>query len=257
MLAAVLFLTFVQGEYRVDAPFVVQATTQRVISAPFDGILAEVNVKPGSKVIAGETVLASLDTSELVLKQKDLGKERDMHLIEASTARKEGKMGEVQIAQAKAARAQAQLDWVEYQLRQAKITSSITGTVIKGDLTEDVDVPVSKGQELFRVAPIKQRCAELHVRDDRIAEFKVGQTGELATAANPGQYLKFKVTSIDPVAEVIDQQNVFRVHVKLENPPNWLHPGMEGLAKVDAGRASYGWLWTHEAIDWIRMKLWL
>jgi hypothetical protein len=44
--------------------------------------------------------------------------------------------------------------------------------------------------------------------------------------------------------------------VRLEQRPAWLRPGMEGVAKVDIGRAPYGYLWTRDLVNWIRMRLW-
>jgi hypothetical protein len=31
---------------------------------------------------------------------------------------------------------------------------------------------------------------------------------------------------------------------------------MQGVAKFDVGRARLLWLWTHDALDWVRVKLW-
>jgi hypothetical protein len=31
---------------------------------------------------------------------------------------------------------------------------------------------------------------------------------------------------------------------------------MEGVGKIGAGRRRLIWIWTHHAIDWLRLKLW-
>jgi hypothetical protein len=38
--------------------------------------------------------------------------------------------------------------------------------------------------------------------------------------------------------------------------PAHLQPGMEGVAKVDIDRRRLIWIWTHEIVDWLRLKLW-
>ena len=90
---------------------------------------------------------------------------------------------------------------------------------------------------------------------------------ELAAAALPGQKLAFEVQRVHPVAEVADQTNVFPVKVRLTgrvgqdpdaafDPPAWVRPGVEGVAKADAGRKPWIWLWVRDGVNWVRMKLW-
>jgi hypothetical protein len=31
---------------------------------------------------------------------------------------------------------------------------------------------------------------------------------------------------------------------------------MEGVAKVEAGRRSMMWIWTHPVVDWLRLATW-
>ncbi len=64
--------------------------------------------------------------------------------------------------------------------------------------------------------------------ESRIADVEVGQTGRLATASYPDRRIAFEVDRITPVAEVVDGRNVFRVRVRLIDPPAWLRPGMGG-----------------------------
>ena len=48
--AGLLIVTFVKGDFRADATFVVQATERRLVAPPFDGDLAKVYVKPDDEV---------------------------------------------------------------------------------------------------------------------------------------------------------------------------------------------------------------
>jgi hypothetical protein len=31
---------------------------------------------------------------------------------------------------------------------------------------------------------------------------------------------------------------------------------MEGVGKIMAGRRKLAWIWTHDMIDWVRLKAW-
>jgi len=246
---------------RVEATFVLQASEKRVIPAPFEGYLLTVRVEPGDKVTSDVTsdrsILATLDTAELRLKLAAHLAERAGYLKQADLAMRDGKTADEQIARAQAEKLQAQIDLLNYQIAQATIRSPVDGQVLSGDLKRQLGAPVQTGQVLFEVAPLTQQWAELAVPEDRIRDIHPGQQGTLAGVAHPGDYLRFEVERINPIAEVVQQHNVFKVRAKLRGNRPWLLPGMEGVAKVEVGRASYAWLWTRQLVHWLRMKLWI
>jgi hypothetical protein len=49
---------------------------------------------------------------------------------------------------------------------------------------------------------------------------------------------------------------VFEVEASLTAARDALRPGMQGAAKLDVGRGRLLWLWTHHAVDWLRVRLW-
>jgi RND family efflux transporter MFP subunit len=254
--ATLAFLIFAQGPHRVEASFKVQPQARRVVPAPFEGFLDEVAASPGDQVQKGE-VLARLDRSTLELKLSSARADRRQHEKQASLARREGKTAEAQIAKAKARREAARIDLLEHRLEKAVIHAPMEGHVLKGDLERKVGSPVKKGQTLFEVAPLGTLHAELLVPEDRIGYLHEGMEGQMAATSFPGQYLDITVTRIHPVAEVHEKKNVYRTEVRLRERRPWLRPGMEGLAKVDVGDRSYLWIWTHDLVEWVRMKLWI
>ncbi len=255
--AAVSFLMFAKGEYRAEAPFIVEAQEQQVVPAPYDGHLETVGVEIGDMVQSQGTVLATLDTSELRLRLAAARAEAAAYLKQKAVALDEGNTAEAQMAQAQADKLRAEIDLLEYKMQKASVMSRMDGVVVVGDLKRQIGAPVKTGDVLFEVAPLEALRAVLAVPEDQIIDVKVGQQGELATASYPGHRVGFTVERIDPVAEVVDEQNVFRVRVRLFDIPTWMRPGMEGLGKIDLGRRSYGWIWSREVVNWIRMKLWL
>ena len=256
-LLAVLALIFLKGEYRVDAPFVLEATTRRVIPAPFDGYLEAVLVEPGSPVEANRTVLGHLETTEVQLNLAAARAEREAYLTEAAAAMRDSKTAEEKVAQLKAREVEAKIQLLERRIQQAAITSPIGGLVVSGDLKRQVGAPVQTGQVLFEVAPLQGLYAELSVPEDLIAEVREDQRGELATASYPDRRIAFQVRRINPVAEVVNQRNVFKVRVELGTTYRWMRPGMEGVAKVSVGPRRYVWIWTRRLVNWARMTLWI
>jgi len=255
--AAVIFLIFGKGQYRAEAPFVLEATVQQVIPAPFDGYIETVNVEVSDEVEAGTTILGSLDTAELNLSLATAKAEKAGYLKKAAAYMDDGEIAQNQIAKAEADQVDAQIKLLDYQIDQADLVSPISGVVVKGDLKREIGAPVKVGDVLFEVCPLESLRAQLLVSEDLIYDIKVGREGYLATASYPGQRIKFTVERISPIAEVVNQRNVFKVRVTLHETYDWMRPGMEGVAKVSIGERKYAWIWSRKIVNWIRMKLWL
>lgn len=247
----------IPGKYRVESGVVIQPGSFQTVSAPFEGFIDEVLAEPGTRVVAGETVLATLDTTELTL---DLARQeagRLRHEKQADIARRERDEAGVQIARAEAAAADAEARWLRERLSRARIVSPVNGVVLRGELEDRLGTPVRMGDPLFEIAPEQSLVAELRVPDSRIDEIATGQRGQLASASHPGDRIGYTVTEIRPVAELIDGVNVFRVRVELDETRPWMAPGVEGLAKTGAGTRPLLYIWTKDAVNWVRMRLWI
>jgi len=255
-LAGLVVVSVVEAPDRVRAPFEVRAEGRRVVPAPFEGYIREVLVRPGDAVVAGETVLASLETAELRLslaaeEAAMASKER-----EADGARSADRIAEAQIAEAAAREAGARVGLLRHRLAQARIAAPISGVVIAGDLDGLSGAPVRAGETLFEIAPEGSLSARLAVDERRIVDLAVGQRGQLAPASFPQRKIGFTVERIATGAAPEGGRNAFAVDVVLDERPAWLRPGMEGEARVEVGRGSYLRLWTRELTDWLRLKLW-
>lgn len=131
--AAAAFLIFAKGDYQADGSFVLQATQRQVVPAPFDGELKEVHVEVNAEVTKDVTVLAELDDSELRVQLIGAQADRASYLTQAAAARRDGKISDAHIAEAEADKIQAQIDLVNYRIKQARLVAAMSGTVISGD----------------------------------------------------------------------------------------------------------------------------
>jgi hypothetical protein len=78
----------------------------------------------------------------------------------------------------------------------------------------------------------------------------------LALPSLPGKVLPLTVNKVTPVSTAKEGRNYFRVEAQLEQTSPQLRPGMEGVGKITVERRRLVWIWTHEAIEWIRLKTW-
>ena len=266
----ILFMTFVKGTYRAEGTCSLEAVQRQELPAPFDGKIDQVLKKVGDRVAKGD-ILATLKTDELVSDLDKATHEYDQYMVAYKQAASggESKRADAMIAYYQALQAKARLDLDNLRINKASIRAPVDGVVTAGDLESKIGSPVKTGDLLFEVAPLDSLRAELAIPEDRIGDVvkaHIGEhgpaKGELATKESPEAKIPFVVERINPVAEVVGQKNVFKVRVKLQGidplgKDKHLMPGREAVAKIDINERSYGWIWTHQLINWVRMKLWL
>ena len=160
------------------------------------------------------------------------------------------------LAAAQANQARAQLDLVLGKLERINVVAPFDGVVVKGDLSQQLGSPLEQGKVLFELAPLDAWRVILKVDERDIGYVKPGAPGELVLSSLPGSQWPFKVKKLTPIAVAEDGRNYFRVEAELGDAAPKLSPNMEGVAKVDAGRASLLWAWTRPLVDWVRLAWW-
>ncbi len=251
----VIFFAFAKGDYRVSATTTLEGTIQRVVSAPFNGYIAEARVRPGDVIKQGE-LLCLLDDRDLKLERLKWSSEREQLVKQYREAMAKHDRPQVRVIQAKIDQAEAQLSLLDEQLARTKVVAPFNGVVMKGDLSQSLGSPVERGQVLFEVAPLESYRVIVQVDERDIADIGVGQKGELVLPSMPGNTFPLVVDKITPVSTAKEGRNYFRVEAYLENTSKRLRPGMEGVGKITVDRRKLIWIWTHELIDWLRLKLW-
>jgi multidrug efflux pump subunit AcrA (membrane-fusion protein) len=252
---AAAVLLFVPIPYYVAAPARLEGLVQRVVVAPVDGFLEQVNVRPGDVVKSGQ-ILAALAMQDLQAERMKRLSELAQHenVYKAAFARAD--RTQLVINQARAGEAQAQLALVENQLQRAQLRAPFDGIVIKGDLPQQVGAPVRRGEVLLTLAPDERYRLIIEVDERDVALVSAGLQGRLALASVPGRVFDFDVVRLLPVAVAADGRNFFEMEGALQAEGKTLRPGMRGVAKIAAGRRSPAWIATHRLFDWLRLTAW-
>lgn len=249
------FLALAKGDFRVTADMTLEARVLRAAVAPFDGYIGEAPVRAGDVVRAGD-LLATLDDRELRLERTRWGSQLEQLLKQYRQALAERDAAQVAILSAQIDQARAQLGLVEDRLAKTRISAPFDGVVVTGDLSQELGAPVGRGEVLFEVAPLDEYRVVLEVDERDIEQVKPGQSGTLAFTAFPDESFAFTVDKITPVSTPREGRNTFRVEAQLAQTPPRLRPGMGGVGKVEVDRRRLLWIWTHEATDWLRLRLW-
>jgi len=253
---AFLALIFVRVEYRVEAPFILRSSEIVHITAPYKGFISDVLVEVGDPVVESE-LLARLDTSELLLERANILAEIQRFASEAEDAEAELRLSDMRVAQAQREQAQSNLDMVEYRIQQAGITAPFDGIIVEGDLTDRIGAPVEKGDLLMRLSRMDHLYVEMKVDERDIEDIQDSVDGEFAFNSKPDSHFGFAVTRIEPVAVAESSGNIFYLNGEIQpSVEDWWRPGMSGVSKINAGKRSLLWIFTHRLVDFLRIHLW-
>lgn len=257
VLAVIVTVVFVRVPYRIEAPVELAPRVQRVVSAPFDGVLERLGegVEKGAPVVAGQ-VLIHLRTTEL-----ELGVQQALtEMAQASTRRdahiNRGELAEAEQAQAEIDAAAARIELLRHRIERATIRAPIDGVIVEGDFKDRIGSTISLGEPMFVVAQLENMVATIKVPDSDIAYIEEGMAGSLATKSRPGDRYALTVDRIVPLARPEEGGNAFEVRATLADPAAWMRPGMEGLVKLETGDRSIAWILSRRIRDTLRMWLW-
>ncbi len=251
-----------KDDLEISAPLVVEGVHSYTHTAPLDGFLSEVLVRPGD-IVKKNDVLGRLDATQILLEVTALEAEGHIHKSQASQFLQEGKSDEANIASLEAERVDAKLAWARERLLMTELRSSVDGFLVSQDMYAHLGQPVRRGQELFEVTDTEMLRIVAHISETDISDINTARkekilSGEFILTAYPSLYIPFEVERIHPYAITKDQQNGFELRGELTNPPQniTLRPGMEGFAKIKAGKKTILELWTRKVINKIRIFIW-
>ncbi|MFN4171156.1 MAG: HlyD family efflux transporter periplasmic adaptor subunit [Pseudorhodobacter sp.] len=250
-----VILGTVQTGMRITAEAELRGDMQRVAVAPFDGFIAAAAVRAGDTVRAGD-VLAVLDDTDLRLDLLRWESERARLEQEKSTALAAGDRARIAALDAQIARVAADAELARSRLDRVRIRAPFDGLVISGDLSQRLGAPVRQGDDLFQVASGQDLRLDLRVGEYDIGLVEAGATGRLALSGISGAEIAFEVTRIAELASAGAGGTVFRAEARLIDPPPGLRPGLDGVAKVDAGRAPLFHALFRPVTTRLRILLW-
>jgi RND family efflux transporter MFP subunit len=245
----------IKGDFRITADAILEGKTQRVVAAPVAGYLVSASSRAGDTVHKGD-VMASLDDAELKLELSKLGGQLQKYRREYREALSANDLVKIRVSSAQIDQASAEMELTQQQLQQITLIAPYDGIVIEGDLSQKLGSPVERGDTLFKIAPLEGYRIILKVNERSISYVKPGQSGTLALSSMPEELFDLTVQKITAVAKADNGENIFRVEANLNHAPELLRPGMEGVGKINAGKADLLWIWTHDMVDWLRIWFW-
>lgn len=252
---AASLLVFIPLPHQVGGQARIEGAIQRVLVAPADGYIKQVFARPGDAVEAGQ-VLVEMAEQDLQIERRRWASELAQHENAYAAALARADRAQLVINQARADEARAQLALIDQQLGRARIEAPFAGVVIRGDLSQSLGAPVKRGDTLLTVAPVEKFRVIVEIDERDITRIAVGDRGHLALSALPWDRQPITVRRITPMATAVEGSNIFEVEAELDQPENGLRPGLQGVARIEAGHQPLLLGWTQRGLTWLRLKLW-
>jgi multidrug efflux pump subunit AcrA (membrane-fusion protein) len=283
LLAILSALVFVPAEFRVEARGQVKPAIRRDVFAPDDGIVDQILVQHAQSVSAGKLLAQmrkpDLDfefarlTGEMATAAKQLESVQAQRLQSDRSRSKTG--DDMQQLAAKEEELKKLLESLTEQqailVRQRqhlRINSPISGQVLTWRVTQRLEArPVRRGQALMTVVdPEGPWLLELLVPDHHIGYVLAAQEHTRAAlgvtfvlATDPGTTYRGKIARVAMATATNEQlQSTVRVSVDIDaRQIVQLRPNATAVARIECGRKPLGYVWLHDLIEVIRMRLML
>ena len=241
--------------YHVGARAHIEGATQRILAAPVEGFIKQAYVRPGDMVKKNQ-LLIELADQDLILEQEKWESEIVQQENDFSAALARQDRTQYAISQAKATQARAELSLIKQKLERSHIVAPIDGVVLEGDLSQSLGAPVALGDRLMTIAPKDEYRLIIDIDERDIINVGIGKSGLLALSAIPTEKIAFTVERVTPMASVKDGRNTYEVEAKIHNKNIYLRPGLQGVAKIEAGKRSTIWSLSHRIVNWLQLTFW-
>lgn len=256
---AALLGAFVPVPMSTLAPAEIVAAQPALVTAPIDGVIADVLVAPGAWVEKGTPIVRFVDVklrsdAELARRNKNVAEARHFKVMQSAISTQKD-MADLATTKAELDVAVAELAYAEEMLRRAEIRAERSGLLIYSAKSDWLGKPVATGERLMEIGDPARTEIKIELP---VSDAIVLQAGSRVSLFLDGDPLRAIAGSIErtsyrptPTAE---QQLAFRLHAKLTDGEQ-RRIGSRGVARVDGESVSL-WLYLlRRPISAVRQRL--
>ena len=262
--AVVLFVAPIWHD-SVSGHFVLLPVTDSIVRSAVPGMVTKVHASEGQLVAAGTPLLTLQNLpleSAVVRTQADY----DMASSRATSAVLHyGDIGQTASDRDRLARESREL---ALQAAKLEVLSPISGVIMTPRVQDRLGSYVTAGSQLLEVADVTRMRTKIYVSEYDLYKCKIGEPGRVQV---DGQWRKWQATvsAITPEAFELDPTlgeanklkglnppKFYVVDLLIDNSDGHLKPGMNGVARIYAGRHSLAGLVWETASKFAGRKLW-
>lgn len=228
------------------APAEVVSLDAQIISAPIDGVIATMQVRPNEAVVLG-TPLFRLDDTTLRSRADVLAKEVAVADAELGTTSQRAfdhsqSMGELSLLKGRALQRRAELAAVEAQLKRTAVLAPRPGVAIYSDPNDWLGKPVVTGERIMHLADPAKPAMRIQLAVNDAITLAPGAEVKLFLSAFPLSPLTGHITETSYQAKVTDDGiAAYRLMATIDGPTENARLGLHGTAKLYGERVLLGY----------------
>ncbi len=241
----------------VDVSASVESAQTRTITAPLTSTISEVLVSDKDAVIAGETVLAKLDTSEIDIERIGVAAERANAVLERETARAQRDAAVLRNSELEVQRLDARLALLDLQHDSSVIVAPISGIAVLGDLEQRLGASVRQGETLLEISDPSQLRLSLAILESQISKISEDSTGIFRPDFDPGLRLDAAISRISPAVDNSEEIPLILGKATFNAPPAALRPGLRGVFAIDQQYRPIWQVLYRNIRNWVLLRVWI
>lgn len=237
LVAVVVAALFLPVRLSTLAPVEVVAKDPIIVSAPLDGVIAEIMVPPNRSVSEGDPLFTFEDTSfrnDYEVAEKALAVSLAEFRKAAQGAFHDAKSkAEVALLKARVELSKAERDYARDVLTRVQVRAQGAGLLLYSDEAEWIGRPVVVGERVMEIADPKRTELRIDLAVDDSIILSEGAEVKCFLDVDPLHALQATVTHASYKAEVLPGDLLaYRVHAELKGSDSRVRIGLQGTAKI-------------------------
>jgi hypothetical protein len=234
----------------------IEAEDLRIVSAPFDGFLAEAPFQSGDRVSAGD-IMVRLDDSDIRLQLTQRRSELAEIEAELQTARAQRDSARVRLLETRRDQGSIAVALLERQVERATHRADRSALVVGGDAWRRVGDRVRLGEPLIEIASPDRFRLRAFVGEDWVSALGADTTGVAVLTAFPESPIPVQLAGIGRDPSMLNGEHVFPVMLEVTVPEGMqVLDGMRGVVRLDLGGGNLLSVYTYGLRRWIDRTLW-
>ena len=260
LLLALVGLSFIPVRLDMLAPAEVVAADPVPVTAPFDGVVAEVPVRPYQMVRAGDLLLA-FDARELAMRRDVASKTLAVAEAELGTLRNQafldpGSKNQVLIAEQKVALERENYTYADERFQRHRLTATEDGVVLFDDRLSWKGRPVATGQALMTLAKPEHLELRIDVPVGGLIPSGEGKEVRLFLDMDPSQPVQAHLSRLGYEARPEPGGGLaYRFVATFDADTRHLQLGARGTARVYGNTVTLGYYLLRRPISAVRQFL--
>lgn len=219
------------------APAKIVAKEPSIVSAPIDGVIAEIFVLPNTMVSKGQVLFKYEDTTfrseyEVAERNLDVGMAQYRRAVQGSFVDAEQK-SEVPLLKAEVELRETERNYTHERLAKVEVKAEQAGLLLYTDKSDWIGKPIVVGQRIMELANPQQLEVRIDLPVEDAIVLREGASVALFLNANPFSSVPATVSHASYHAEVLPNNMLaYRVTAQLGQGASEFRIGWQGSAKI-------------------------